>query len=177
VQLAAIVPYEIVANPATTSVNVQVEVQGNRSLPFSMPVTAALPGLFTHNTQGFGQAAAYDQDNVTLNGPADSAPNTAPAARGSVVVLFATGEGVTTPPGVDGRLAIGLYPKPALNCSVEIGGLDAHVNYCGATPNYTAGLLQVNAVVPMDVAPGDTVPIQLTIGTATSPAGVTIAVK
>ena len=177
VQLAAIVPYEIVANPATTSVNVQVEYQGNRSDPFPMPLTAALPGLFTHDASGKGQAAAFDQDNVTLNGPPNAAANMQPAARGSAVVLFATGEGVTTPPGVDGRLAVGPYPKPALSCSVKIGGLDATVNYCGAAPTLTAGLLQVNAVVPLGVAPGNAVPVLLTIGTATSPAGVTIAVQ
>ncbi len=176
-QLAAIVPYEIAANPATTSVNVQVENQGNRSNPFSMPVAAALPGLFTHDSSGQGQAAAYDFDNVTLNGAPNSVANMQPAARGSVVVLFATGEGLTSPPGVDGRLAVGPYPVPLLNCSVTIGGLPATVNYCGAAPTLTAGLLQVNAVVPEGVTPGNAVPVQVTIGTMASQTGVTIAVQ
>jgi uncharacterized protein (TIGR03437 family) len=40
-----------------------------------------------------------------------------------------------------------------------------------------AGLPHVNAMVPMDVATGDNVPTQLSVGTATSPAGGTIAMQ
>jgi uncharacterized protein (TIGR03437 family) len=159
-----------------------VEYQGNRSDPFTLPVVAVLPGLFTNDYSGLGQAALLNQDGsvITRNGllnPSTTPLPTQPATRGSYILIFATGEGQTTPPGVDGRRAFGPYPKPVLSCSVKIGGLDAHVDYCGATPQYTAGELQVNAQVPMAVAPGNNVPIQLTIGTATSPAGVTIVVQ
>jgi uncharacterized protein (TIGR03437 family) len=181
-QVAAIVPYEVAANPAATNVNVQVEYQGNRSDPFTLPVVAVLPGLFTNDYSGLGQAALLNQDGsvITRNGllnPSTTPLPTQPATRGSYILIFATGEGQTTPPGVDGRRAFGPYPKPVLSCSVKIGGLDAHVDYCGATPQYTAGELQVNAQVPMAVAPGNNVPIQLTIGTAASPDGVTIVVQ
>ncbi|MGA3027349.1 MAG: glycoside hydrolase family 44 protein [Bryobacteraceae bacterium] len=177
-QLAAIVPYEIVANPATTSVNVQVEVQGNRSLPVALPVAAVLPGLFTNDYSGLGQAALLNSDNgvITRNGPSNPTTTplpTKPATRGSYIEIFATGGGQTTPPGVDGRMVTSILPSPVQSCSVKIGGLDANVTFCGIT----SGLLQVNAVVPTLVTPGDSVPIQLTIGTVTSRAGVTIVVQ
>jgi uncharacterized protein (TIGR03437 family) len=184
-QLAVVVPYEIVANPATTSVNVQVEVQGNSSDPFPMPVTTALPGLFTNDYSGFGQAAALNQDTVngqpviTRNGPlnASANPPTQPATRGSYVLLYATGEGQTNPPGVDGRIATSIFPAPVLSCSVSIGNIAVTPASCGATPNSTAGELQVKAQVPMGVTPGNSVPVQVTIGNVMSPAGVTIAVQ
>ena len=180
-QIAAIVPYEIVANPAATSVNVQVEYQGNRSAPFSMPMTSALPGLFTNDYSGQNQAAALNQDpgGITRNGTLNPSANppTQPATRGSYVLLFGTGEGQTTPPGVDGRRAFGPYPKPVLNCSVNVGGVNIVPDYCGATPDYTAGEIQINVHLPMNVPTGNSVPVQFTIGSVTSPAGVTIAVQ
>jgi uncharacterized protein (TIGR03437 family) len=184
-QLAVVVPYEIAANPATTSVNVQVEVQGNSSDPFPMNVTTALPGLFTNDYSGLGQAAALNQDTVngqtviTRNGPLNPAasPPTQPATRGSYVLLYATGEGQTSPPSVDGRIATSILPAPVLSCSVSIGGIAVTPASCGATPNSTAGELQVKAQVPTGVTPGNNVPVQVTIGSVTSPAGVTIAVQ
>jgi uncharacterized protein (TIGR03437 family) len=184
-QLAVVVPYEIAANPATTSVNVQVEVQGNSSIPFPIPVTTALPGLFTNDYSGLGQAAALNQDTVngqaaiTRNGPLNPAasPPTQPATRGSYILLYATGEGLTNPPGVDGRIATSILPSPVLSCSVSMGGIAVTPAACGATPNSTAGELQVKAQVPMGVTPGNNVPVQVTIGNVISPAGVTIAVQ
>jgi uncharacterized protein (TIGR03437 family) len=140
--------------------------------------------LFTNNYLGNGQAAAYNQDptGITRNGALNTAasPPTQPATRGSYILLFGTGEGQTNPPGVDGRVAsasLGFLPKPVLGCSVTIGGVAIVPDYCGATPDYTAGLLQVNVKLPMDVPTGNSVPVQLTVGTAASPAGVTIAVQ
>ncbi|MGA3027348.1 MAG: hypothetical protein ABSF98_21530 [Bryobacteraceae bacterium] len=176
-QANVVVPYEIAANPATTSVNVQVEYQGNRSASFPMQTAAVLPGLFTSHYSGLGQAALLNWDNgvITLNGQTDpsTTPPTKAATRGDLVEIFATGGGQTNPPGVDGRMVTSILPAPVQSCSANIGGLDATVSFCGVTD----GLLQVNAVVPMGVTPGDSVSIQLTIGTATSPAGVTIVVQ
>jgi uncharacterized protein (TIGR03437 family) len=177
-QANVVVPYEIGANPATTSVNVQVQYEGNQSQPFPMPVAAVLPGLFTNYPYtGLGQAAVLNWDNgvITRNGLSDptATPPTKPATRGHLVEIFATGGGQTNPPGVDGRMVASIYPVPVQNCAVNVGGLDATVSFCGVTD----GLLQVNAQVPATVTPGNSVPIQLTVGNVASPAGVTIAVQ
>ena len=74
-------------------------------------------------------------------------------------------------------LFAGPYPRPVLTCSVRVGTVDIVPDYCGATPEYTAGELQVNVKLPMNVPTGDNVPVQLTVGDAKSPLGVTIAIQ
>ena len=93
------------------------------------------------------------------------------------MTLFATGAGQTDPTGVDGQVAAGTLPKPLLPISVWIGGMNASVLYAGAAPGGVAGLLQVNCIVPLTAPTGLSVPIVLVVGTASSQAGVTIAIR
>jgi uncharacterized protein (TIGR03437 family) len=51
------------------------------------------------------------------------------------------------------------------------------VQYAAAAPGSIPGLLQINAVVPAAVQPGDSVPVQVKIGSGTSQSGVTLAVR
>jgi len=136
----------------------------------TVPVVPASPALLTANSTGVGQGAILNQDS-TANTPSN------PADKGSTIMLFAIGGGQTDPPGVDGMLAVDLLPKPLLPVSVQIGGLDAPVAYEGAAPTFVAGVLQVNCVVPMDAPSGYAVPIVFTVGQATSPSGVTLAIR
>jgi len=99
-----------------------------------------------------------------------------PAEKGTILTLYATGEGQTDPAGVDGQLALSVYPKPILPVGVKIGGVDAPVLYYGAAPQMVAGVMQVNAKVPDDAASGNQA-IVLTVGSCSSPLGVTVAVK
>jgi uncharacterized protein (TIGR03437 family) len=167
-QCAAVIPYLAGLKPVT---NVQVEFQGVRSDPFAVAVGPTAPALFTANAQGSGQAAMQNQDARTPNS------SSAPAPPGSVVVLWGTGEGVTNPPGVDGRLAIDILPKPIATCAAEIGGLPATVEYCGAAPLNMPGLFQINARIDPSVAPGDTVPVRVILGGKPSQDGVTMVVR
>jgi uncharacterized protein (TIGR03437 family) len=166
-QCAAVVPYFGAYGPTT---HVQVEYQGVRSGPLTVPVSATAPGLFTANASGAGQGSILNQDN-TVN----SVEN--PASRGSVVVLWGTGEGRTDPPGVDGRLAENVLPAPLAGVTVEIGGLPATVQYAGAAPGMMPGVLQINAQMSPNVQAGNAVPVAITIGGVTSQAGVTLAVE
>jgi uncharacterized protein (TIGR03437 family) len=163
-QVGAIVPY------ATTGGTVLVVAQaaGTASNPFGVGFAPTAPGVFTANGSGRGQAAALNQ-NLTPN--SDSAP----ASVGSVIALFATGEGQTNPPGVDGRTTGSVIPTPIAPVSVTIGGVPATVNFAGSAPGVIAGVMQVNAVVPPGVS--GTVPVIITVGAASSQSGVTIAVR
>jgi uncharacterized protein (TIGR03437 family) len=58
-----------------------------------------------------------------------------------------------------------------------VGGITAQVEYAGEAPGIIVGVLQVNVVVPVGVNPGSAVSVDVTIGGATSKAGVTVAVK
>jgi len=167
-QCSAVVPYLAAFKPV---VNVQVEYQGLRSDPFPVAVLPAAPALFTLSMQGSGQAAMQNQDGHTQNSPQ------APAHPGEAVVLWATGEGVTDPPGVDGRLATDVLPKPVAACSAEVGGLPARIEYCGAAPLNMPGLFQINARLDPAVAPGDAVPVRVRVGGTPSQSGVTLVVR
>jgi endo-1,4-beta-xylanase len=164
-QVAAVVPYEIAGQSFTL---VQVEYDGIRSVAVTVPVLAAVPGIITTNAQGTGQAVAVNQD-----GSINSASN--PAARGSVVVLYATGEGQRSPAGVTGVPAPA-YDGPVLSPGATVGGIVANLPYAASAPGYV-GLMQINLTIPQSAPTGPAVPIQLTIGTVQSPSGVTIAVQ
>jgi uncharacterized protein (TIGR03437 family) len=165
-QCSAVAPY-FVGN--LTTVNVQVEYQGNRSAALTVPVVASVPGVFTANAQGTGQASALNQDG-TINSA------TAPAARGSIVTLYLTGEGQTNPPGYDGKVTASILPKPLLPVSVSIGGVNASVQYAGEAPGLVSGVMQINVTVPSSIAASVSTPVVVTVGTASS-ATVTIATK
>ena len=156
-QIAGIVPYAVDGKAST---QVVVEYRGQQSAALTVPVAASSPAVFMLDTNR--QGAILNQDN-SVNGTAN------PAAIGSYIVIFATGEGQTDPPGVDGKIATAVYPKPKLPVSLTIGGIDAFIAYAGAAPFAVAGALQVNAVVPADVTPGLAVPVVLKIGSVSSP--------
>jgi uncharacterized protein (TIGR03437 family) len=164
-QVSAIVPYGV----SGSSVQVVAQYQGASSAPVAVPLALAAPALFTAIPTGKGQAAALNQDN-SFNSA------TYPAAPGSVIVLYATGEGQTTPAGVDGKIAAVPAPKPVQGVTVTIGGQGAVVQYAGGVPGSTAGLMQINAVIPAAIPSSSAVPVSIAVGTQSSPAGVTIAV-
>ena len=68
-------------------------------------------------------------------------------------------------------------PLPLLLVTVTIGGAQAVVQYAGEAPGEVAGLLQVNAVVPQQMAAGAAIPIRVSVGGAASQTRVTIAVQ
>jgi uncharacterized protein (TIGR03437 family) len=166
-QLAAVVPYGV---GGKTGTQVQVRSGGLSSDVVAMPVKPTGPSVFSSDYTGSGQGAILNQDGVTVNSSA------APAGKGSVVSIFATGEGQTTPSGIDGLLATGAYPKPVSPVQVFINGNPAEVLYAGAAPNQIAGLFQVNVRIPADAPSGD-VPVQIQVGNAASQPGITVAVK
>jgi uncharacterized protein (TIGR03437 family) len=128
------------------------------------------PGIFTTDASGAGQAAAINEDG-SLNSPIH------PAQRGSIVTVFCTGEGQTTPPGVDGKIADQILPKPLAPVSVQIGGTSVTPLYAAAAGAAVAGALQVNVQIPASATPGEKVPVQIRVGGVSSQSNVTIAVK
>ncbi len=169
--VCAIVPYVLEDKLRTT---VQVEYQGQKSNPLVLWVAPALPGIFTNDASGRGQGAILNSD-YSVN----SASN--PADKGSVVVLFATGEGQTVPPGVDGKVTSDPLPRPVLRILAHIDNSPAEVLYAGGAPGLVAGVLQVNVRIPSGVRSGAAIPV--TIGGREGPGGpelserVTIAIR
>lgn len=173
-QVAAIVPYELGLGSLVQAV---VSFNGQTTLNAPLNVSPAAPGVFTVNGSGTGQAAAVNQDG-SLNSTASPAP------LGSTISLYVTGEGLTTPDGVNGKAATRPFPAPRLPVTVSIAGKDAVVAYAGAAPGAVAGLMQLNVqistnlVQTLNFAAGPvSVPVIVTVGGFTSQTGVTIAVS
>lgn len=166
-QLNVVVPYSV-AGKATTQV--AIVSPGRTVNTVTLPVLTAVPGVFTADSSGSGNCACLNE-----NGSANSAQN--PAVKGSVVVLYATGEGQTSPAGVDGQIAKGAtLPKPVLPVTVKIAGRLATVDYAGAAPGLAAGVMQVNVRLPQDIPSGN-VPVQLIVGGIAADSSVTVAVQ
>ena len=92
-----------------------------------------------------------------------------------------TGEGETSPFGVTGKVttvasAPPLTPGPLLQPSVTIGGQPAGWNFAGEAPTLVSGVMQLNVVVPTNIAAGDQ-PIVVSFGGNPSQHGVTVSVK
>lgn len=145
-QINALSPATLAPN---TSTDMSIVVDGAGVSSSSVPVVAAAPGIFTTGTSG--QAAAVNQD-----GSVNSASN--PAARGSVIALYATGQGTGSP-----------------SVTVNIAGYDAPVLYAGPAPGFP-GLMQINAQIPGGFLPPGIQAVVWSVGSVSSQAGVTIAI-
>jgi uncharacterized protein (TIGR03437 family) len=147
-----------------TQAAVEVVYQDRHSNSFTVQVAPSAPGLFADAGRAIASHA-----NGDLVGPAS------PARPGEVVTFWATGEGQTSPPGVDGQPAEAPYPKPVLPVSMAIGGVGAENVSAALAPGF-AGLCQVNARVGSQAPTGDQIPVVLTVGAASSAAGLYISV-
>jgi uncharacterized protein (TIGR03437 family) len=162
-QINAQVPYYVAGQAAT---QMEVIYKGVSKARLAVAVAEAAPGLFTREN-GTGQAIVINED-----GSLNSAAN--PALRGSVVTLYATGEGQTEPGGVAGRPAETPFPRPLLPVSLKVGGYAAEILFAGGAPGY-AGLMQINARLPSGYSGAGILPVILSVGSASSAPGVTLA--
>jgi uncharacterized protein (TIGR03437 family) len=140
--------------PTELLVRVPVALEGVRSVQISLNniaqitanVVAAAPALFANPS---GQAAVLNADG-TANSP------TNPAARGSIISLFGTGEGVT-----------------GLPFSLTVGGYAGTILYAGPSGSFP-GMFQINAQVPAGYLSAGTFPVVVSVGTYATQAGLTI---
>jgi uncharacterized protein (TIGR03437 family) len=137
-----------------------VTYQGTASEPRQIPILAAQPGVFP---------ILFNQDG-SLNSPQNS------EARGNVLVLYGTGQGVTTPPSDSGAYAGEVVRNPALPVTLLVGGVSAEILFSGQAP-FTAGVIQVNARIAAGTPTGDALAVVLHIGEHESQPGVTAAIR
>ncbi len=164
-QVNTVIPCAVAGHASTQVVGSYL---GAQSPPVTLPLSTAAPGIFTVNGTGSGQAAVLNADG-TLNGPSN------PAARGSEVVLYATGVGPTSP-CVDGQVYQSNYPTLTLPVVVGVANIGAQVVYAGQAPYLVSGVAQINFIIPSD-SPTGVVALNMEAGGVFSPAGVTVSVK
>ncbi|MGP0071535.1 MAG: protease pro-enzyme activation domain-containing protein [Bryobacteraceae bacterium] len=142
------VPYETPAGPALLAVNNNGQVT-----TFGFDVSFSAPGIFT-----------------------DAHSNMVPypsGKRGQTLTMFVTGEGDVAPAVATGAspkpgTAATSLPAPVLPATLTIGGVPATIDFIGV-PSGLAGVTQINFTVPAN-APLGVQPVELTVGTAVSPA-------
>jgi len=159
------------------SVPAQLQLPNGKTLLTTLRLVSAAPGIFSILMNGQGQGAVLNQDN-SQNGDPQRFLGVKPAARSSVIQIFATGAGETTPSLAAGEAAPGSGNPLVLTKvqpTVTIGGKNAKVQFSGMAPGFV-GLWQINAEVPADVTPGMALPLVITAGGAQSNT-VTIAVQ
>ena len=163
------VPNSLIPTPFSETANIVLQTPGQTSQVFTVAMNLSAPGLFAANSEGTGQLAAMNQD-----GTVNSATNA--AVRGTTVTLYATGEGSTNPPGVDGAIQSGSSRSPFLAVGLRIGGQTATVLSAGTPVGELSGVMVIKAVVPLGLTPG-AVPVVLTVGNVSTTQNVTINVK
>lgn len=162
--------------PPATPVGVQqlsVRLAGTDELIGSgfVSVAGTRPGLFTFTQNGEGFAVAVNA-NGTLNSPQN------PAARGSVITIYGTGQGPTNPAVAAGeappngtlthtvatpKLSAGECLQPNAMC-VLMANKIAETQFSGLAPGFV-GLWQLNVKVPEgeDFLGGPAVPIKAVV--------------
>ncbi|MEI9812937.1 MAG: hypothetical protein WDO18_09825 [Acidobacteriota bacterium] len=153
-----------------TEVKIAVQVDDALSPAVTLPVRDTVFGLAAADSSGRGQGAI-----LNANGTLNSRSN--PAAPGSIIVLFGTGEGPVTPQAIEGSLNITTpYPVSKASLSVKIGGQQAEILYSGGAPTLPIGVYQINARIPQATPPGD-VNVEVVAASGATSNAVTVAVQ
>ena len=159
------------------SVPVQLQRPDGTVLLSTARIVAVKPRIFTVSMTGAGQAAALNQDN-SRNGNPESIPGAAPARRGTVIRIFATGAGDTNPPLLPGEPAPSSgdpLVQTVVQPAVTIGGIAARVLHSIMAPSFP-GVWQIDVEVPAYMSPGPPVSVSISAGGSDSNT-VTMAVE
>ena len=147
-QINGQVPVETPAGRGGIIVRTDLGQTGSIPLDF----TATAPELFLTN----GDRAVVLNEDSTRNSPDN------PAAQGSKISVFFTGQGPVSPPVVSGRPApLSPLAQVISDAKAEIGGLEVEIFFLGLTPGLV-GLGQANLPVPVGLT--GQLPVRLTIG-------------
>ena len=121
----------------------------------AVPMNVASPGIFLQTDTGSLRQAAVLNEDGTQNSP------TNPAARGSVISIFATGQGFVPNAPDDGTAPGGQVPTPEKprvlidTCFTDdCGEPDDGIQYSGLAPQQV-GVWEIDVRVPLRTVPGN----------------------
>ncbi len=184
-QINAQLPFEsLAANATSGTVDIVVTTSSGASVAQTVNVLPAVPGIFTANQSGAGQAIATDNSTNLIAAPASSIAGvtTSPISlsSGHALIVWCTGLGAVTPSIADGANSYnsdGSYTlrNTALQPTVTIGGIEAQFVYSILSPQYVSEY-QIGVVPAAGTPTGNAVPLQITINGITTSNQVTIAV-
>jgi uncharacterized protein (TIGR03437 family) len=141
-----------------------VQVNNNGSIgTMNVASSSVQPGVFAYVPSGSSASyAVMVKPDGSVTGPSN------PVARGSTVVMYATGLGPTSPALATGQPG----PVPPANTTyvlaVEINGVDAPVLFSGVAPGFI-GLNQVNFTIPGNAPVGSDLLLRVIANGVASP--------
>jgi len=163
-QINAVAPYEL-SNRLGDTVSIQAVYNGVGGSLISDLCVIAAPAVFS---SGNAQGIILNQDS-TLNSPAN------PAAAGSKIRIFATGEGLLIPDGVDGEfVSLNKPPRPVLPVTAMIGGNAASISYAGTVPGSFEGFFEVDVTIPSGLPVGNNSVVLNVGGIVSTPVNVVV---
>jgi uncharacterized protein (TIGR03437 family) len=171
-QVNAIVPWGLAGQ---TTATVVLSNYGVDTSSVTLPVSSSAAAIFAANGSGTGPGAILDANSVPVSA-------SHPAPKGSIIQIFAEGGGTLNLSNLgdvyNGIIDVSGAPL-ALNAlvSLTIGGQAAQILYAGQAPDLVLGVVQVNAMIPQNIASGPQ-PVVLTIGSNNNATqGITVAVQ
>ena len=113
----------------------------------------------TANLIRVGQVTSAFSLTAAVNADGTQNSATAPATPGSIVTLYGTGFGQTTPPTADGVAAAALRRSPFFGGApyARIGNQQAEITYIGTAPGQLTAVTQINVRVPIGAQNGSSV--------------------
>jgi uncharacterized protein (TIGR03437 family) len=149
-QLTFLIPYSVAPGLQPVSI-----ATASGTVTGTVRVISTAPGLFTKDTQVPPKGAIRNQDGATENS------SSAPAKRGEIISIYATGPGALSSAVQDGA-APGATPLVNTKSTpqVYIGGVEAQVQFSGLNPD-APGLWQINAFVPAQSFVTGRVPVKV----------------
>jgi uncharacterized protein (TIGR03437 family) len=174
-QINAQLPWNVLSSGTTGTASVVVTRNNQASAPQSLPVGPFSPGIFAIGTI----AVAINPDG-SIAAPPGAIPGitTKPAKIGDPggLVILCTGLGAVDSTPANGAASLDKLRTTTTTPTVMIGGKAAQVVFAGLSPQFV-GVNQINIAIPAGTQTGDAVPIQISLGSVTTSASITIAVS
>jgi uncharacterized protein (TIGR03437 family) len=162
------IPVKVIINPGRPS---EVSVDGG-----TINLQNYSPAFFTFNGTS---VAALIAGTSTPAANASVVAAGRPAAPGEIVELYATGLGPSDPVYQAGEIVPGRQIPLRERITVTVGGTTvpaSDILYAGIAPGSISGLYQINLRLSSTADDGD-LPVVVTVGGVSSPAGTTIPVR
>src|SRR5579871_1574795 len=163
-QINAQVPWNLLSNGGTATVNVIVTNNGVPSAPSPVTIGSFGPGIFTLGTRAI--AANFPDPTFAWPTGAVAGLTSRPAKVGDVVTIYATGLGAVDVPVADGANTLDALRTNTNTPMVLVGNVSAPILFSGLAPSF-AGVNIVNIRIPT-VPAGDNVPVQIVAGGVSS---------
>jgi uncharacterized protein (TIGR03437 family) len=171
-------PWNVLSSGTVGTADVVVTTNGQVSTSVSVPVGPFSPGIFTFDGK---QAVAYSNSDSAIASTTPIPPFANHPAKINdpfTLVILATGLGAVDPPVETGNVppADGKVHNTTTTPTVTIGGVAAQVFFSGIAP-FAVGVYQLNVIIAPGTPTGPAVPLQISMGGATSTITTTIAVS